>query len=237
MNMTEFTSITPIEILNKNDNGVVLLCKKGDIEVVLKTPFESSNELSLLKLFGKSRGFMTPLKFGLFNGKKSVLFEKAEFDLLSFCQNGQKVKPQCFLSIAESLDQLHMDGFLHRDIHPGNIFYIDDRWVLGDFGISMKTGLKSNSHGVARYASPDQLMGKPGKNKDDLYSFALTLLFATKGVVPWESITEPALYLAKAKNPLPPVIGNSIPPMFERVLDIDSPLGCASFLNYYISKI
>lgn len=40
-----------------------------------------------------------------------------------------------FIQLAETLDQIHALGYVHRDIKPDNIYIYDGRWRLGDFGI------------------------------------------------------------------------------------------------------
>ena len=40
-----------------------------------------------------------------------------------------------FIQLAETLEQIHALGYVHRDIKPDNIYIYDDRWCLGDFGI------------------------------------------------------------------------------------------------------
>ena len=39
------------------------------------------------------------------------------------------------IQIAETLSQLHAKGISHRDIKPGNIYYYNQRYFLGDFGL------------------------------------------------------------------------------------------------------
>ncbi|HZC83124.1 MAG TPA: hypothetical protein VE194_01760, partial [Rubrobacter sp.] len=35
-------------------------------------------------------------------------------------------------SIAETLATLHKQGFVHRDIKPGNLYFFDGEWCVGD---------------------------------------------------------------------------------------------------------
>ena len=40
------------------------------------------------------------------------------------------------MAVAETLAELHARGVSHRDIKPDNLFYLCDRWVIGDFGLA-----------------------------------------------------------------------------------------------------
>lgn len=39
------------------------------------------------------------------------------------------------IELAETLEKLHSRGIAHRDIKPSNIYYFEDRYCLGDFGL------------------------------------------------------------------------------------------------------
>lgn len=39
-------------------------------------------------------------------------------------------------AFANTLTDLHDDGISHRDLKPGNLFWLDGDWVLGDFGLA-----------------------------------------------------------------------------------------------------
>jgi serine/threonine protein kinase len=52
---------------------------------------------------------------------------------------GDDPKPQDVVAavaeVAETLVSLAVEGVAHRDIKPDNLFRLDDRWVIGDFGL------------------------------------------------------------------------------------------------------
>lgn len=42
----------------------------------------------------------------------------------------------CTARYAHSLAKLQANGIYHRDIKPANLFFLDEDWVIGDFGIA-----------------------------------------------------------------------------------------------------
>jgi serine/threonine protein kinase len=95
-----------------------------------------------------------------------------------------------FKELALALMECHTRGVAHCDVKPDNIFNLDGRWVLGDFGLSMKPGQTPATEpneflGTRHYVAPE--LGKiPYRyifnwSKCDSYSFAITL---------WETLLE-----------------------------------------------
>ncbi|MDR1003522.1 MAG: aminoglycoside phosphotransferase family protein [Prevotellaceae bacterium] len=125
--------------------------------------------------------------------------EMRDYELMTYCTGGSLDKLnlrgdeerlcEIALQAAASIDFCHQHGFIHRDIKPGNFFFLDEtqkRVVLGDFGISVKC----DKEGVARtdqartriYAAPEMYYTVPGENmveidtKSDFYSLGMVLL-------------------------------------------------------------
>ena len=50
---------------------------------------------------------------------------------------------QALINIAQKLEQLHANGWVHRDVKPGNILWVprEHSWTLMDFGSAARTGM------------------------------------------------------------------------------------------------
>ena len=88
-----------------------------------------------------------------------------------------------FIQLAETLEQIHALGYVHRDIKPDNIYIYDGRWSLGDFGIVdlpdgvAKSLTKKHDHlGAWNTIAPEVLRdARSSTAKADVHSLAKTM--------------------------------------------------------------
>jgi len=92
--------------------------------------------------------------------------------------------------IAEGLDAAHREGVTHRDIKPGNLIVTDgDSVKIVDFGLARLADSNMTETGellgTPRYASPEQVAGKPVDHRADLFSLAVVLHEMMTGCSPF----------------------------------------------------
>jgi serine/threonine-protein kinase len=120
--------------------------------------------------------------------------------------------------IAAALDYVHEQGFMHRDVKPGNILFGDTgNVVLTDMGIVKALGDKPSEFSSAggTPGSPDYMGPEVAKTKTltpayDQYALALTAYEALGGKIPWRGMSEVKALVAKLEAPLPP-LSDSVP--------------------------
>ncbi|KQQ94276.1 hypothetical protein ASF62_09080 [Leifsonia sp. Leaf325] len=89
--------------------------------------------------------------------------------------------------VAETLEYIHANGVIHRDITPSNVMimnygtqYSRERAVLTDFGIAVSTESSvfqsENITGTPAYLSPEQVRNLPLTTASDIYSLGLVML-------------------------------------------------------------
>jgi serine/threonine protein kinase len=117
------------------------------------------------------------------------------------------------LRISEVLEYIHKHGIVHRDLKPDNIMVDDqDRVKLIDFGIAAKAGARrltftnlTQVMGTAEYISPEQVKGKRGDARSDLYALGVMLYEMLTGKTPFSG--DNAFLVMNDRllnNPVPP---------------------------------
>jgi serine/threonine-protein kinase len=129
--------------------------------------------------------------------------------------------------MASALDYAHLQGFVHRDVKPANIFVgKDDRATLTDFGIAKaafetqhltRTGMLI---GTPEYMSPEQAEGGKVDYRTDLYALGVVLYQMLAGRVPFQSTTPHATLHAVIYEPPPSLrqIRPNLSPAVESVV-------------------
>jgi serine/threonine-protein kinase len=132
------------------------------------------------------------------------------------------------IRIGDALRYLHDHSVVHRDLKPENIMLTLDGGVkLLDFGIALDTTLRkltwsglSQSVGTPDYMAPEQIKGKRGDARTDLYALGVIIYEMLTDVVPFH---EDSLYAAMRKKvetlPVPPrQLRPEIDPALEEVV-------------------
>jgi serine/threonine protein kinase len=92
-------------------------------------------------------------------------------------------------SIAKALVTLHEQGFVHRDIKPGNLYFFDGDWCIGDFGLVNYPGRETltapgEKIGPQNFLAPEMLSASKSEEDQrpaDVYSLMKTLYVLATG--------------------------------------------------------
>ena len=132
------------------------------------------------------------------------------------------------VGICNALDYIHANGVVHRDLKPENIMVdVDDNVKLIDFGIAANAGARrltfanlSQHLGTPDYISPEQVRGKRGDARSDIYSLGIMLYEMLTGSVPFTGANPFAVMNDRLLNqPRPPsTLEPSITPQMEEII-------------------
>ncbi|MEV4381763.1 serine/threonine-protein kinase [Streptosporangium sp. NPDC049644] len=100
------------------------------------------------------------------------------------------------ISTVTALVAIHQAGIVHRDFKPANVLLGFDGPRVIDFGISKTldaTAHTSGAIGTPAYMSPEQIRGEPAAAPSDVFSWAVTMVFAATGSPAFGQDTIPAV--------------------------------------------
>ena len=126
--------------------------------------------------------------------------------------------PRWLIAVAQALDYIHTQGYVHRDVKPGNILFDSlGHAFLSDFGVAKVLASSTNAApaqpamtgagmvlGTPEYMAPELIMGEPFDGRVDQYALAITVYELLCGRRPFEDETKTkVLVLHTSKTPAP----------------------------------
>jgi serine/threonine-protein kinase len=115
--------------------------------------------------------------------------------------------------LADAMAYAHSQGVYHRDLKPENVLITPEgRVVVTDFGIALLSGARrltwrwlTSAMGTPDYMAPEQIQGKRGDARTDVYAIGIMLFEMLAGHVPWEGDNPMAVMSQHVSGPLPPL--------------------------------
>ncbi|KAH8249774.1 hypothetical protein KR032_012304, partial [Drosophila birchii] len=166
-------------------------------------------EAKVYKHLALNPGFPKMLHFGSekrYNAMVIELLGPSLEELFNLCKRRFTMKTVMMLidQLLLRLEDVHMAGFIHRDVKPDNFLMglgeNSTQLYLIDFGLS-KRYKDSETHmhipyrkdrnltGTVRYASMNAQMGVEQSRRDDMESLGYCIMYFNLGKLPWQGIS------------------------------------------------
>jgi serine/threonine protein kinase len=132
------------------------------------------------------------------------------------------------VEVLEALQYAHDHGVVHRDMKPENVMVDDhDNVKLIDFGIASDSAARRLTYanitatlGTPNYISPEQVKGKRGDGRSDIYAVGVMLYEMLTGKLPFTGSSPMQVMNDRLLNyPTPPtMLEPSISPQLQEVI-------------------
>jgi serine/threonine-protein kinase len=135
---------------------------------------------------------------------------------------------QISVGILDALQYLHDNGVVHRALTPESIMVEDHNMIkVIDFGLASDAASRritytnlSGELGTVDYISPEQVSGKRGDSRSDIYAMGVILYEMATGKLPFTGSSPLEMMKARlTEPPIPPSVASpSISPRLQEVI-------------------
>ncbi len=212
-------------------------------QVVLKCPHESimgdvatfdrfRRELEIARHL-QHPGIQRPIEFTTDRSRPYMVMEYVEGETLRSMLGREKRLPvekavDFGQQLAAAMAYAHSQGVIHRDLKPENVLVTPDgKLVVTDFGVALMAGARrltwrwfSTALGTPDYMSPEQIQGRRGDTRTDVYAIGVMLYEMLAGRVPWEGDNALSVMSQHISAAVPPLheLNAAVPPPIDGIV-------------------
>ncbi|GBC10391.1 hypothetical protein RclHR1_00960008 [Rhizophagus clarus] len=213
--------------LNKFGTIRVIFKKLENVENANRSWFEEAK--SHLTISNKSSGVVK--SFGLSidpsDGNYMLVLQQVDIDLRRYLLQSHnkltwKERINIICDIIKALYEIHKENAIHRDLHSGNILYLQsaDLWCISDLGFFEPADKSLKSiYGNLPYIAPEVFNGKDYSFKCDIYSIAILMWEISSGILSFNEYEHNYDLAINIINGMRPKIVPDIPLEYKQLME------------------
>ncbi|RIA80243.1 kinase-like domain-containing protein [Glomus cerebriforme] len=148
-------------------------------------------------------------------------------DLRNYLQQNHKdltwkKRIKIVVDIIDALLRIHNEKAIHRDLHSGNILYLEDYdcWYIGDLGFCGPVDKPlGNLYGNLPYIAPEVMNGKECTFASDIYSIAMLMWEISSGQPPFANYKHDYDLAMNIINGMRPKIVSETPFEYKKLME------------------
>src|SRR5581483_5668986 len=160
-------------------------------------------------------------------GSYILVMKQLDIDLRKYLQKnykqlGWRERIQIVFNMINALHKIHEENAVHKDLHPGNILYLqkNNNWYISDLGFCGPIDKPSESiYGNLPYIAPEVIHKNEYTFASDIYSIGMMMWEISSGRIPFANF-KPDINLAlRIVNGQRPEIVSGTPPGYKELME------------------
>jgi serine/threonine protein kinase len=161
------------------------------------------------------------------DGNYMLVMRRMDIDLRKYLQLNHhnitwKERIDCITYIIEALDTIHEENAIHRDLHSGNILFLqfNQNFYISDLGFCGPADRPLNSiYGNLPYIAPEVISGKQTTFASDIYSIGMLMWEISSSQPPFINFEHDCDLALKIINGMRPKVIPGTPLEYKKLME------------------
>ncbi|RHZ60906.1 hypothetical protein Glove_350g155 [Diversispora epigaea] len=227
----DYTELDNIEYLSEGGYGTVYKAVWNHMPEEIKKNYLNDSKMIAMKKLNNSQNlvkdFTNEVNQDPITNEYTIIMQYCnEGDLKNIIKRKDKplswrVRLLMLSNITYALKNIHENGYIHCDIHPGNTLKNEYYTYLSDLGLCKPANYEEKSneiYGIIPYMAPEVLRGKPFTPASDIYSLGMFMWELTSRKAPFDNRSHDAHLILDICKGIRPEIVKGTPEIYVNLM-------------------